>query len=333
MAQIYVYSPSGAVRDKAAFKRGLLRLKALGHEVQVDPSALKSVQRFAGDDTERLAAITRAAHSGADVALISRGGYGLSRLLPELPHKAIAKSIEGGMLWVGVSDFTAMQAALHAKTGAITWAGPALCPDFGCGDLAEGHDNAPDDIMEACFDDLLQGVGEGAGWVMPPRDTPIAMKKRAPSSDSARATGQKSLKSTESGSAWSTQGLLWGGNLAMLTSLLGTPYLPNIQKGILWFEDVAEHPYKVERMLLQWLHAGILQKQRAIVLGQFSSYKLTPHDKGFTLQTVVERLRSQLKIPVLSGLPFGHVPTKVCLPFGQKARLLVDGREAMLYWG
>lgn len=327
MAHIYVYSPSGAVRDKVAFKRGVQRLKTLGHEVEIDPAALKSVQRFAGDDTERLLAFERAAASGADAALITRGGYGLSRSLPLINYKAVVKSVERGMLWVGVSDFTAFQAALYAKTGAVSWAGPSLCADFGCGDSAEGHDNAPDDIMEACFDDLVQGVCEGAGWSMPAADMRSAINKIADLEDSMPANGRFHLKSGQE------KGVLWGGNLAMLTSLIGTPYLPQIKKGILWFEDVAEHPYKVERMLLQWLHAGILAQQKAIIFGQFSSYKLTSHDKGFKLQTVIDRLRSQLKIPVLTGLPFGHVPTKVCLPFGQKVSLMTEGRDALLYWG
>jgi muramoyltetrapeptide carboxypeptidase len=327
MAHIYIYSPSGAVRDKAAFKRGVQRLKALGHAVEIDPAALKSVQRFAGDDAERLLAFERAAASGADVALITRGGYGLSRSLPLINYKAVAKSIERGMLWVGVSDFTAFQAALYAKTGAVTWAGPSLCADFGCGDSAEGHDNAPDDIMEACFDDLVQGVCEGAGWSVPTMDMKNAINSIAARADSMPATSRfLSKKSKENG-------VLWGGNLATLTSLLGTPYLPPIKKGILWFEDVAEHPYKVERMLLQWLHSGILAQQKAIIFGQFSSYKLTAHDKGFKLQTVMDRLRSQLKIPVLTGLPFGHVQTKVCLPFGAKVSLMTEGRDALLYWG
>jgi muramoyltetrapeptide carboxypeptidase len=77
----------------------------------------------------------------------------------------------------------------------------------------------------------------------------------------------------------------------------------------------------------------VLQQQKAILLGQFTSYKLVPHDKGFKLKTVVERLRSQLKIPVLSGLPFGHVATKVLLPIGAKLDLATEGRDAFLVWG
>src|SRR5512145_2614533 len=98
---IYIYSPSGAVRDKAAFRRGVKRLQALGHEVEVDEAALSSFQRFAGDDATRLAAIERAAASGADVAMISRGGYGLTRILGDLPYKAVAKAIARGNQFVG----------------------------------------------------------------------------------------------------------------------------------------------------------------------------------------------------------------------------------------
>ena len=143
---IYIYSPSGAVRDKAAFRRGIKRLKALGHEVEVDRDALSSHMRFAGDDDTRLAAIARAAASGADVALISRGGYGLTRILDRIDYPAVAKAIEGGTEFVGISDFTAFQLALLAKTGSISWAGPALCEGFGA-------EPEPDDIMEDCFND------------------------------------------------------------------------------------------------------------------------------------------------------------------------------------
>jgi muramoyltetrapeptide carboxypeptidase len=85
-------------------------------------------------------------------------------------------------------------------------------------------------------------------------------------------------------------------------------------------------------MLTQLLHAGVLVKQQAIVLGQFTEFKLTAHDKGFKIDSVVSWLRTQVKVPVLTGLPFGHVPTKLCLPLGQKISLLREGREAFLLW-
>ena len=121
MSHIYIYSPSSAVRDKAAFRRGVKRLRALGHEVEIDSDALSSYQRFAGDDTTRLAAIARAAASGADLAMISRGGYGLTRILANLPYAALFKAIDSGTQFVGLSDFTALQLALMTKTGAVSW--------------------------------------------------------------------------------------------------------------------------------------------------------------------------------------------------------------------
>jgi len=304
MAHIYIYSPSGAVRDKAAFKRGVARLKKLGHVVELDADALSSHTRFAGDDATRLAAIHRAADSGADVALISRGGYGLTRLLADIKYKQVAKAIAKGTQFVGLSDFTAFQNALLAKTGAVTWAGPALGEDFGA--------EQPDDIMEACFDDMVSGQGEGAGWHFSVTCAAANIKRRP--------------------GVWAHDAVLWGGNLAVLVSMLGTPYFPQIKNGVLFLEDVGEHPYRIERMLTQLLHAGVLAQQKAIVLGQFNSYKLTPHDKGFKLQSVVDWLRTQIKTPVLTDLPFGHVPTKLCLPVGMPIDLVVEDRDAMLLW-
>ena len=306
---IYIYSPSSAVRDKAAFRRGVKRLQALGHEVEIDTDALAVNTRFAGDDATRLAAIHRAAASGADVALITRGGYGLTRILPGIDYAAVARAIEKGMHFVGISDFTAFQNAMMAQTGAVTWAGPALGADFG----VEGE---PDDVMEACFDDLLTGHGEGAGWRMP--------KERRAAANAPEAH----LPEFEIPAA-----RLWGGNLAVLTSLVGTPYLPQVEGGILFVEDVNEHPYRVERMLTQLLHAGVLARQKALLLGQFTNYKLAPHDKGYKLQTVVDWLRGQIDIPVLTNLPYGHVATKVLLPVGAQVELSVQGRDALLYWG
>jgi len=301
MSHIYIYSPSSAVRDKTAFRLGVKRLRALGHEVEIDADALSSYQRFAGDDATRLAAIARAAASGADLAMISRGGYGLTRILADLPYAALAKAIEEGTQFVGLSDFTAMQLGLMSKNAAITWQGPCVLDDF-------GTEDAPDEIMQACLDDLLLAQGEGVGWRLPRGH---AMEK------DHEIHGAK----------------LWGGNLAVLVSLLGTPYFPKVRGGVLFLEDVGEHPYRLERMLTQLLHSGVLGQQKALVLGQFTNYKLVPHDKGFKLDTVVQWLRTQVSIPIVTGLPLGHVPTKVLLPVGAKVDLVLQGQEALMAWG
>ncbi len=299
MPHIYIYAPAGAIGDRVAFRRGVRRLQALGHEVEVDESALARHQRFAGDDDTRIAAIERAAVSQADVAMISRGGYGLTRILADLPYKALDRAIQRGTQFVGLSDFTALQCALLARTGSPTWAGPALMDDF-------ARPEEPDEITAACFDDLITGRGEGTGWRLPTREA----------------------------ADWTIrEATVWGGNLCMLAALTGTPYLPVVPGGILFIEDVNEHPYRVERMLTQLLHAGVLKTQKAIVFGQFSHYRLVAHDRGFRLASVVEWLRTQVKARVITGLPFGHVSPKVVLPFGRKCDLVVQDRQALLLWG
>ncbi len=309
--KIYIYSPSGAVRDKKSFKLGTSRLKELGYQVQVDPDALTSYQRFAGDDHTRLKAIIRAASSNANIALISRGGYGLTRLLPFIPFKNIAKSINKGTKFVGISDFTAFQSALLSKTGAISWAGPGLCEGFGLSgviDLKTGKNAVhQDEIMEACFDDLIIGQGEGAGWRVS-KDVP-----------------EKSLQINDA--------ILWGGNLTVLTSLIGTPYFPLIKGGILFLEDVAEPPYRIERMLSQLVHSGVIKNQKAVLWGQFTGYSLTSHDRGFNEKSAINYLRQSSKTPILTNLPYGHVPTKILLPVGAKVNLTLNDRNALLYWG
>ena len=317
---IYIYSPSSAVRDKASFRRGIKRLKASGHDVDIDEAALAKFQRFAGDDETRLAAIARAAASGADIALITRGGYGLTRILPKINYKAIGNAIDKGTRFVGLSDFTALQLAVLSKTGAVTWAGPALCEDFGTAQTV-------DDIMQACFDDLVCGQGEGTGWRLPAPFAISATNKIAVSTEKITAASSFVIKNAT----------LWGGNLTILTSLLGTPFFPKpdtIKGGILFIEDVGEHPYRVERFLTQLLHAGVLASQKAIVFGQFSNYKLVAgYDSGFNLNAVAARLQNSIKARVLMGLPFGHVATKVLLPVGCKVTLAVDEKEALMVWG
>jgi muramoyltetrapeptide carboxypeptidase len=182
----------------------------------------------------------------------------------------------------------------------VTWSGPAVGEDFGV-------EVEPDEIMQACFEDLASGQGEGAGWQLPAAES-FARPMQA-------------------------RGVLWGGNLAIVAALAGTPWMPQVKGGILFLEDVSEHPYRIERMLTQLLYTGVLQKQKAILLGHFTNWVPVPHDKGFKLKTVVDWLRTQVKAPVLTGLPFGHVPTKVCLPVGAEVTLAAEGRDALLFWG
>jgi muramoyltetrapeptide carboxypeptidase len=131
------------------------------------------------------------------------------------------------------------------------------------------------------------------------------------------------------GPDFSGSGTLWGGNLAMVAHLVGTPHLPRVG-GVLFVEDVGETPYRIERMFHQLHHAGILARQQAVLLGRFSEYALSDNDGGYDLATVVAQLRQLTRVPVFTGLPFGHVPDKLTLPVGGECALTVRGGRANL---
>jgi muramoyltetrapeptide carboxypeptidase len=290
------------VAKPASIRLAVRRLRKLGFIASIDESALARHQRFAGDDDTRLAAIHRVARAAPSVALATRGGYGLTRLLDRIDWKLVARSVERGTRWVGHSDLTALQLGLLAHTrGAnpITWAGPLAGDHFGRGD-AEG---GVDEVTRDCFLEALGGELEAIGFRC--------------------GSGFEGLD---------VKGTLWGGNLTMLCSLLGTPHWPRIKGGILFVEDVNEHPYRVERNLLHLHQAGVLDAQRALILGEFSAWKPSPLDRGYTLKTAVACVRAATKTPVLTGLPHGHVPTTVMLPVGTRVTLATQGREAFIGW-
>ncbi|MGE8656555.1 MAG: LD-carboxypeptidase [Achromobacter sp.] len=280
---IYLISPSSAVRDPQTVERARERLAAQGFKTALDRTALAEHQRFAGTDAQRLASLTRAIKQKLPIVMVTRGGYGMGRLLHAIDWKAMADS---GKRFVGMSDFTAFNLALLAQTGAVSYTGATAVADFG--------GKKVDDLTEALFGEVMRGELEILSF------------------------------ETQDADPVDCRGILWGGNLAMLTSLVGTPYLPKVRGGILFLEDVAEHPYRIERMLIQLWQAGILGKQKAIVLGRFSDYKLAPHDKGYDLPEVVAWLRRTVKVPVVTGLPYGHVATKATLPIGQKVGIATE---------
>jgi muramoyltetrapeptide carboxypeptidase len=125
-------------------------------------------------------------------------------------------------------------------------------------------------------------------------------------------------------------GTLWGGNLALVASLAGTPYLPSVDGGLLFLEDVAEHPYRIERMLWQLHLAGVLARQRAVLLGAFTGSAPSPNDGGYDFATMVATMRGVIGVPLYTGLPFGHIRDKVTLPVGGRALLRVRDGAALV---
>ncbi len=295
--RIEIIAPSGAHLSLESFDAALHALRARGYEVHCS-APREGWQRFADTDAARLDQIHRAARMrDIDAVMITRGGYGISRLLDRIDWSLVGESALGGVRWIGYSDFTAFQLALLARTGAPSFAGPGASGDFG---VAE-----PDPYMLGHFDAVMAG-----------RLLPVQWSEKWPQA------GQRAIAPVE--------GVLWGGNLSLVAAAVGTEWLPAIRGGILFLEDVAEHPYRVERMLHQLLYAGILENQGAIVLGEFTEWRSSPHDNGYDLGSVVDYLRQRIATPVFTGLPFGHVPRKAVLGVGAHYLLETSGATRRL---
>jgi muramoyltetrapeptide carboxypeptidase len=305
---VAIVAPSGAALNPEAVTRGIALLQAQGCRVHNYYDHAQRYQRFGATDAERVAQLhAAAANPDVQVVMAIRGSYGISRILGAIDYDALAGS---GKLFVGFSDITALHLALLARTGAVSFAGPMVCGDFGAEQVSESTESTIGRFWQ-CITNTETVIHSGRS------QDPLA---------SAPVPANRADQSL------SLQGLLWGGNLAILAHLAGTPYMPDIDGGILFLEDIGEHPYRIERMLLQLHYAGVLKRQQAILLGDFSGYRLAEHDNGYDFDAMLAYLRAELKLPILTGLPFGHIPDRATLAVGAAARLTQTAGKGKDAW-
>lgn len=287
-----VVAPSGFLPDAATLDRAAQVFAARGWRVQAGDTCFERHERFAGDDDLRASELQRFCTDRAlDLVLAARGGYGLTRILDRLDFAAIGTA---GRLICGYSDFTAFNLAYLARAGGASLHGPSAT------DIGAEQPSAF--TLDAFFETI----------------------------DRLRRDGSFEARFDADGPDADLRGVLWGGNLALVCALLGTPFFPRVRGGILFLEDINEPAYKIERMLVQLEQAGVLARQKAILLGHFDPITPMPNDNGFTFAGVLARLRERLDAPVIAGLPFGHVARKLTLPVGRPLALRVRAGSAVL---
>lgn len=297
-------SPSGALLEPDRLDRAVLCLQTLGFEVTETPHCRARVERFAGTDAQRLSDMEYAAAlPERSLIMASRGGYGASRLMNMANWPSIAEQLNrNGHILCGHSDITAIQMALMANGARpeTLLHGPMASFDFG--DEA-GVNNSTLHHFQTALTGLVDVEWQGALY--------------------SGSVPQAALI-----------GPVWGGNLTMLCALVGTPWLPKVTGGILVLEDVNEPVYKIERMILQLKQAGILDTQKAVILGQFTEPAPNAHDNGYTLTTMAEYIASQIQVPVLGQFPFGHCTPKCSWYQGKTGslRLLSVAENGSAQW-
>ncbi len=283
----------GHVRDAEAYQRMLAYFAKRGDTVITDPNALEKYHYFSAPDEVRLATFHAMLRARPDVLMPIRAGYGITRLLPDIDWSLVKSS---GTKCVGFSDFTGFNLAA-LRHGIVSYSGPLAAVEFGSTEI--------DTFMESeCWTTLASGT--------------CAVSVRPPADDAPALTQ-------------SVTGMLWGTNLSMIAHLVGTPYFPEVRDGILLIEDVGEEPYAIERALLQLWHAGVLQQQRAVIVGVINGFEPEePAVKAYPMDAVVRDLRKRLRCPVLTGFPFGHVAHKATLPIGGQATLTIEPERYVL---
>jgi len=279
-----VVSPGGPVKAER-LDHGVAYLEKRGYRVILGRHVRDSCGYLAGRDADRAEDINRMAHSSEiDALFCSRGGYGSARLLDLLDFTAFAANPK---VIVGYSDATALQLALFKRTGLISFSGPMVGVEMGLG-IAEFTENHFWSVVTT-------------------------------SADSGKLTALDGPLQ-----CWApgvVEGRLLGGNLSMLCSLIGTPYLPDFSGTILIIEDIGEYPYRIDRKLMQLRLAGLLQKASGLVVGQFTDCNSDSDSEELNLKELVAGVVSDLDIPVVAGLPYGHEANKYTIPLGVRARL------------
>ncbi len=299
---IYCFSPSGRLMNLETAEKGVAFLKQQGFNVLNTEIFYREFERFAGTDLERASEInalySKVEEFGPLIALATRGGFGLNRIMHLIDWQKLGQAVRNGLQIVGHSDVTALHLGLLSAAGVTSFAGPMLSYDFGGPEndsKSFTHRHFIESVLHQHFEIQVTSFQD---FVMSSVDIKQAM--------------------------------IWGGNLSLVQNLLGTKYFPkNIEQGILFLEDVNEHPYRIERMLWQLLDAGILGSQQAVLLGDFSEYRLSELDQGYNLKTAIGQIQNELrnrgsKTLILTDLPFGHIPQKITIEVGSLVDLQVD---------
>ena len=273
--------------------KGISNLTQLGFKI-IEGKSLRAFNGYlAGTDEERLADLHWAfKNPEIDAVWCIRGGYGAGRLLPKIDYELIRRHPKP---LIGYSDVTALHLAIHQRTGLVTFHGPVAASDY------------PENTLRHFNSVLMQPV-------VPYEITAPSLGNESDSIDYQPFVITKGQ----------ANGALTGGNLSLLAAMAGTPFAPVFKKKIVFIEEVGEQPYRIDRMLTQLIQATDLAQAAGIVLGVFNDCQPKPDSPSLSLPDALRDRLGGLGIPVVYGIPFGHVAHQATLPYGIEAKLEAD---------
>lgn len=265
------------------------KLKGLGFRVYFKDSILDEYGYLAGKDEDRANELmSMFSNNKVDAIFCVRGGYGAIRILDLLDYEIIRQNPKALM---GYSDITALHTAIYNKTGLVSFHSPMGESDF-------------NEFTVNTFMDIL----------VHPTEHYVYGYLREKNTESNPEFDRYTINPGQA------EGILAGGNISVLQSLIGTEYEPVFEGKIVYLEEIEEKTYKVDKMLFHLLAATDLKKAAGLVLGTFKNCNVNDAPT-ISLKQALDDLLKPLKIPVSYGLPFGHIDRKITLPFGIKARM------------
>ena len=268
-------------------------LSGLGFSIKHTPLPPAQHGYLNGTDATRAAAFnTLLSDPAVDAIFCTRGGYGTSRILPLIDYNAARQYPK---LLVGYSDITALQLALYTRSNWRSLSGPMVAVEWG----------KLDPRCEAQF------------WAFATNTAAFELENITGAPFQCIQAGEHT-------------GKLLGGNLAVLSRLVGTPFLPDLQGAILFLEDVNEPAYKIDAMLSQLKLSGIWDNLGGLILGQFTDESHPEHTPA-EIDEVFQDYCENVAFPVASGLRYGHIPVKNSMPVGVDARLRVTPTQTELH--
>jgi muramoyltetrapeptide carboxypeptidase len=320
---IGIVAPASAPPEPKAIDRGVAVLENLGFKCKLAPNVRQRNGYLAGTARQRAGDVMRMfADRRVNAIICVRGGYGTARLLPLLDYRVIRANAK---IFVGYSDITSLHCAFLTKANLISFHGPMLNSDF-------VHEDMPAFTLQSFL--RMLGVSTGTNRHTTPAPAKMAgatQSEIAPHGGIAHGYRRKTIQVLHGGRS---QGQLIGGNLALLCTHVGTPWQPDFRGRIVFFEDVGELPYRFDRMLTYLMNCGLLQQVAGIAVGLNADCE-DPKAKGSkeyrqSLMDVLKERLLPLKVPVIAGLPFGHVPCNATLPIGVNATLDAEAGELVI---
>jgi len=287
----------GSFIDDGELQKAIHNVESLGFKVKLSENIRKKRGYTAGTRQERIKDLhTMFADDSVDGIWAARGGYGCSGLLPLIDFDLIKNNPK---VFIGYSDITVLHLAISQKTGLVTFHGPVASSDF-------------TNYAKKYFFDMITFTA------IPPKVYP---------SKNNDEIGKGSVfyksKVYNKGVA---EGRLIGGNLSLVSAMLGTDWEINFKDKLLFLEDVGEAPYRIDRMLIQLDQCEDLNDAKGILLGVYEDCKKPKDAPSLELDQMFADNLKDVDVPAAYGFSFGHIKDQFTLPYGIKARMNAEER-------